>query len=205
MTHGPPTDPLPYATPGLGRTPRRRMMKLSRRLKKLVVVASALGVTALVYGIVAPSLPRPGIDTRDRVACARNLRQIGAAVRTYARNNGGAFPDSLQRLITAKALTPDTLVCPARDDDAPAPAGTPASPSPTTGPVPYQYVGKELRRGLGPAALARAVVAFEPPRSHGGACHVLFGDGHVARLPAAAALRLIEELPAGQNPPTPSH
>jgi hypothetical protein len=123
MTHGPPTDPLPYATPGLGRHPRGRSMKLSRRLKTLIAIASALGAAALAYAVIAPSLSRPGIDTRDRLACAGNLRQIGAAVRAYARKNGGAFPDSLKRLVTAKALTQDTLVCPASDPDSPAPAG----------------------------------------------------------------------------------
>ena len=196
MTHGPPIDPLPYATPAPGG-------KWRRHAKVGILLGSALAACALAYAVVAPSLRRPGPEGADRVACARNLRQIGAAVRADARQNGGAFPDTLERLVAAKALAPGVLVCPA-DDEAPAPPAPAGGAADSTAAArrSYEYVGKDMDRGLGRAALAEVVVAFEPPRSHGGACHVLFGNGRVVRVPAPAAERLIAEVRAGKNPPT---
>src|SRR4051812_20440904 len=70
-------------------------------LELLIVV----GIIALLVSILLPSLCRSR-ETANRVKCASNLRQIGAAIKLYANDNRGAYPRVRSTLVSADKIVP---------------------------------------------------------------------------------------------------
>jgi prepilin-type processing-associated H-X9-DG protein len=195
------SGPLIY-TPALA--PRKKLSRTFRFALGLTItiVVIAIGVGLAVMG---PSLYRMHVAAK-RNTCAANLKRISAAVDLYAYGNAGAYPDSLGRLMTDQALSPDALICPG-GNETPATGATPreqAAKLSRSGHSSYFYVGKGLNKRSGPGSGFAAVVAYEPPGHHGDGIHVLFADGRVAFVLQPQARQLIADLKAGKNPPSPT-
>lgn len=62
-----------------------------RRAMTLIELAVAVGIIALVVGILVPVVGRAQ-ESAQQTACANNLRQIAFALLIYANNNGGRYP-----------------------------------------------------------------------------------------------------------------
>jgi prepilin-type processing-associated H-X9-DG protein len=177
----------------------------------LAFSALVIGWLQLILVTGAAMLPELGgrgsVETRGRVRCGSNLRQIGLGLLLYANANHGRLPPSLDLLLADPSadISADVLICPSTID------------IPATGPT-TQFVVADFRYSprrcsyvyLPPNARLRAlnpdqVVAYENPTNHAGqGMNVLFADGHVEWFQPHAATRLLSELAAGHNPPRPS-
>lgn len=73
--------------------------------------ASLIIVPALLVAILLPSLSRAR-ELAKRAVCAANMRNVGVALMTYARDNGDEFPPNAQLLIDAGLCTPKMFQCP---------------------------------------------------------------------------------------------
>jgi prepilin-type processing-associated H-X9-DG protein len=175
-----------------------------RRGRGFAVAGLILGVVGLgLFAVAVPAVLR-GMEMAHRVKCASNLRQIGMALFTYARENKGVYPPTLNELLLTQDITPEVMVCPSTlQTPAPSPFLNPNQPrvfdlTPGTH-LSYVYLANAMSR---PAAGAGTVVVYEPLTNHNGAGgNVLFGDGRVEFLPRPVMEKAIAELQAGQNPP----
>jgi hypothetical protein len=145
-----------------------------------------------------------GLDVRQQVKCASNLRQIGQAMLLYADSHGGHYPDRPEELLFTQDITAECFICPSTDD-------TPAA-APTTqgvsdafasgGHFSYVYLGKGRSASeMTPQHVAAYESRYNHTRDHAG-IHVLYGDGRVEFLQDRQAQQLIDKLKKGQNPPT---
>ena len=194
----PPGAPLlDYAGPSAAR-PRR--ITPPTRLEWCVIV----GLFLLLVTILMPSLGRPRINS-VRIACAANIRSVGQAIHLYAQDHGGAFPDTLEQVVTSGYIRdPRVLLCPASDDTlaASATAAAPATDLTAGGHLSYIYTGRDLTDRADPAT----VIAYEystnheddEHRSSGG--NVLFADGHAGWFGAGELRRLADRFAAGERP-----
>jgi prepilin-type processing-associated H-X9-DG protein len=175
----------------------------------LIVLACVIGVGVVVCGCMAsillPSLNRAR-EAAQRVKCASNLRQVGQAIHMYANENGGTFPDTLDRVLATQDLTADVYVCPS-SSDTPAPganAQAQAAALSKGGHLSYVYVGKGMTSQILTSPNAgRTVLAYEPMTNHrNDGCNILFADGRVQFVPAAQAQALIAGAgkPGGGGP-----
>ena len=184
--------PLNYAGP---RSPGKRP-----RLKAFLIVLTMGLVTAGMIGVLLPSLNHTRHYSPEQ-RCASNLRQIGQGVQMYANENRGAFPPDFPTLLLTQDLTAEVFVCNQTGDvratgrDMQAIAGQLMA----GGHLSYVYTG----RGLTAQSPADAVVAYEPLSNHGDEANVLWADGTLKWLDAAAMKKLTDELDAGHNPPRP--
>jgi prepilin-type N-terminal cleavage/methylation domain-containing protein len=71
-----------------GRHPRRAVASGGFTLVELLVV---IGIIALLVAILLPVMSKVR-ENANRVKCAANLKEIGAAMLTYAGENKGAYP-----------------------------------------------------------------------------------------------------------------
>ena len=172
---------------------------MSTRRKK-VLLTLLVCVLALV---IAGAALLPWISRQRQYAdvrrCTTNLRLIGQGVYMYANANGGAFPDTIDKLITTQDMVAEHFVCP-HAPDTPAPGATAQAQAANLakgGHLSYVYVGK----GMTTAESAQAVLAYEPLTNHGNGIYVLFADGHVEFVDAGPARQLITDVEAGKNPP----
>jgi prepilin-type processing-associated H-X9-DG protein len=209
----PPPAPPPMATP-LGYSPPV-MRPTNTKKVLLIVLACIAAVGVLMCGcmmsIMLPSLNRAR-EMAQRVHCAAQMRSLGQAIQMYASENGGQYPDTIDKLMTTQDVTPEVFVCPS-SKDTPATGATPQAQAANLtagGHLSYVYVGKGMSTPTGTGAanvttamLASTVVAYEPLTNHSNAgINVLFADGHVAFVPAAQAKQLIADVQAGKNPPS---
>ena len=173
------------------------------RIARHGILLSALGTVLGMATIVVVLMPmfRHTRDPSNRGRCASQLRAIGSAMKLYANEVGGRYPDSLGELFVSQDITTTILICPSSSD-------TPAAAGPTTratlaniyagGHLSYIYLGKGMTDNLN----ADAILAYEPLSNHqNNGMHVLFGDGHVEWLARREALRMLSELKLGHNPP----
>lgn len=137
-----------------------------------------------------------------RMACRKNLRQIGAAVVLYAQNHRGALPADLGSLLAPGMLNEFTLVCTSSGDRPASGATTQAIAQDLKNPGRCSYVlAPALPTNVSGVTPAH-VLAYEPLKNHSGrSANVLFGDFHAEWLDAPAANHVIAELIAGFNPP----
>jgi prepilin-type processing-associated H-X9-DG protein len=144
----------------------------------------------LAMSILLPSLAKAR-ETANRAKCSNNLRQIALAEMMYANDNRGRFAPDLDALITTQTLSANVFTCPSASGD----TGHRAGGMPCS----YIYVGQRMTTNARP----EAVIAYEPLENHGGqGSNFAFADGHVEWLAAPQAAQMIEQLAAGQNPPT---
>jgi prepilin-type processing-associated H-X9-DG protein len=143
----------------------------------LVWTIGIVVIGGMLISVLLPSLCRSS-ETANRVKCASNLRQIGAALELYAKAHGGHYPNDLRALLVDGDITSECFVCPS-SNDIPATGATPQAVSAGLGEAghcSYVFYGQGLSTPLDPD---RAIVA-ENLQDHGGVgMNILFGDGHV--------------------------
>jgi hypothetical protein len=138
-------------------------------------------------------------ESSAQARCRDNLRKIASAMRAYAANAGGHFPDRLESILATQHLTADALVCPASGDTV-SPGKTPQEQLANlhNGPhVSYVYVGNELTTDSPP----ECVLVYEEPDRHEQGMWVVFVDGRIQLIGEIEAAKAIRRLRQGQNPP----
>jgi prepilin-type processing-associated H-X9-DG protein len=128
-----------------------------------------------------------------------NLRQIGQAILLYTNENGPGYPNSFGPLLMTEDLTSDVFISPLSSDSPAQGATTRAAVAQLSqgGHCSYVYLGKGLSAKT---VTPNIVVAYEKLQS--GEAIVLFGDGHVERVFAMAAQKIIADAGAGKFPVT---
>lgn len=89
---------------------------MSRGRKTVAIVVGSLLGLLLLFSLLMPSLCRSS-ETANRVKCASNLRQIGQAILLYTQANGGAYPDTLEKLLLTQDITAEVFTCPSSNDE----------------------------------------------------------------------------------------
>jgi prepilin-type processing-associated H-X9-DG protein len=202
---------LEYASKGI--LPRVRLHDRPWFIGSSAVLLFALMLSGVIM-LMQPS--RGGSrETANRVKCASNLRQIGAAMKLYAEVHGGRYPYSLETLILQhNGLGAVQFQCPTSNDEQPphrnpeelaailAAKGRPDSFA-LAASRPWTYLSYiYVAGGLGNDASPDAILMYEPICNHDGdGATVLFGDGHVEFLEKRYFRRIVAELQAGHNPP----
>ena len=141
-------------------------------------------------------------ERANRIKCASNLRRIGQGMMLYADDHKGEFPPDLGMLVTVATLNAEAFVCPSAWPQVP---GEVRVAKPQTAAkwinthTDYVYLAPKMNANKDPAD---AILAYEKLKDHeGDGVNVLFNDGHVEWVGHNAAVRMIEDLGAGQNPP----
>lgn len=160
--------------------------RVRRRRRFLLWGVVCLTTGAGLWAFVVPSpIPKQYAHYEH---CARNLREIGGAVRQYAAQNGGAYPQRLDQLVASGMLPPEYLVCQASRDT------VAAGPNPQElaanvrkeGHCSYVYVGAGLTNAT---VTPEHVIAFERrPHNDETKHYILYGDGTVGRAPVQQVL-----------------
>ncbi len=154
-------------------------------------------------------------DRTDRgmaepVRCAANLRNIGLASLTYARNFGGRFPERMEDLILVEEVSGEAFVCRTiHDTPVTGTLAEQAAALSSGGHCSYVYVGKGFTLTMcdpGGFAAGRLtsdiVLAYENPGHHKGGMNVLFVDGHVQFVAATSVAQLFARYPPPVAPAT---
>lgn len=83
----------------------------------LVEIMVVIAIIITLAGLLMPALNRARRQAK-RVECINNLRQIGIALNSYALDNDGKFPDTLQALVDNKYLSDSKMLyCPERKNE----------------------------------------------------------------------------------------
>lgn len=143
----------------------------------------SLAKLALGGSILLPSLAKAR-ELSKRSVCAANLKEIGAAIHTYASTNESRFPPDFKTLVAAQFLVPKQFRCPGSS------AGPPAD-DPTEEELGACYI---YIAGQNADSNPENVLVYEKNVNHkceGG--HVLFVDGHVEFLPVDQVKERVEK------------
>jgi prepilin-type processing-associated H-X9-DG protein len=135
------------------------------------------------------------------VQSARNLRQIGVAIKEYCDHNSGLYPDSFRTLFADSDDITSEIFVDTRTGETRAEGPTReaiADQLALAGHDSYVYVGQGLATS---STTSRTVIAYErhPPP---GWSSVLFGDGHVDTIDEASRAKILAETQAGMTPIT---
>lgn len=171
--------------------------RTGRRAVQALVLA---GIVIVVAALVLSALSRSKYSL-NRVKCAANMRALGQAIMMYANNNQGQLPDSLATLCESQDISPAVFVCPASDDRPADGATTQAvrDQFAAQGYVSYLYLGSGLTRTAFDDE--RLVLMCEPLANHGNeGMNVLLGTDTVRWVPANAARRILDQIPARKTP-----
>ncbi len=143
------------------------------------IAGLVLGIVGipLSCSILIPAFSRAR-EQANRVKCAANMKQIGAALLAYENANQNAFPPSLDVLAQAEGLSPQTLSCPS------APSGESEN---------YVLIAPGRLYG-------NPVMLYEPMSNHHEGINVLYSDGRVEFLPNPAAQQFVDTLPDINTP-----
>lgn len=128
------------------------------------------GLRKFLFRMLSPLLPsvQSSPQSDDYVKCGCNLRMIGLAVKMYAGDNDGVFPDRLVQLRRYVCHSPGLFTCP-KSGNKPGPFAT------VDEWTDYVYIP-----GLTASSAENAVLAYCPAKHHEGeGGNVLFADGHV--------------------------
>ena len=129
------------------------------------------------------------------------MHQIGLAILLYANEHGGAYPGSINLLISEEQLTPAVFICPSGNDEAADGKDTAeVIANVTTKPhhLSYVYIGQGMTTAT---AKANTVVLYEHDQDHAGeGINILFGDGHAEWETMPRARLLIPQLAAETRP-----
>lgn len=211
-----PTAGQSVGTPEVLRDGAKKLGMRTRILIALVIVVCLLGIGLVASPPIVPSLSRD-IVYAHRKSCMAHLRSIGDALRVYADERGGKYPDSLETLILSGAnVRGADFQCTSSADHIPD-ATTPALLAKQISSLGMPDGFAELRGYEGPApsrylsyvyippnltgVTPQSVVLFEPITNHLDRIHVLFGDGGIKSIEQPRATKFLMELQAGHNPP----
>jgi len=121
-------------------------------------------------------------EKAKRAACAKNLKQLITAIRTWSPDYDGKYPESLSELYP-NYTTLYVFSCPSASGPKVASKGD--IDSKTT----YIY-----RTGLTEASPSDTVVIYENPSNHGGeGGHIAFADGHVKWFSAEELKKIVDK------------
>jgi prepilin-type processing-associated H-X9-DG protein len=156
----------------LANNPRPRFPRLLSLLLVIAVLLIARGIFLTWW--------EDTMRSANGIKSAANLKQLGAAMRDYADDHAGQYPDSFTTLLLGGYATPDLFVSPQSIDSTAAGPTTQAVATDLTsgGHLSYVY----LAAGTTAQTLKLdKIIAYETPQNypHGIGSHVLFGDGHV--------------------------
>jgi predicted Zn finger-like uncharacterized protein len=138
-------------------------------------------------------------ESSAQARCHDHLQKIATAMRAYADNSDGHFPDRLESILATQQLTADALICPATGDTV-SPGKTPQEQLANlhNGPhVSYMYAGNELTTD----SLPECVLLYEELDRHEPGMWVVFVDGRIQLIGEVEAEKAIRRLRQGQNPP----
>jgi hypothetical protein len=206
-----PNDPhsvLSYETPQA-----REPLRWFRQEKPWLPLLLIFCILMVLAFILIPITTRG--DRSPTVACMANLRQLGLLMTQYAALHNDECPDSFETLILDVAnIRATLLICPTSNDKPPTyqnatelaqrlgangrPDNFAAASSKPSLHYSYIYCGAGLTAKSSP----KSILAYEPLSNHSGkTVNFLFRDTHVEGIPAATALKMINELRTGHNPP----
>jgi len=169
-------------------------------LLMFVAGMAAIGVTHQVIWLASSpeplyAPPQSYRESRNRIKCGSNLRQLGIAIKQYARDHAGQYPDNFQTLhVSTDGFAPaEVFTCPSSNAER-APGTTPAEQSshlsdPTY--CSYVYHGAGLKTPVDGTQII--IVEFLTNHDYEG-INVLFGDGHVEWTNSTEARALLSKL-----------
>lgn len=129
----------------------------------VLLIPLYLCMGGIVLSILAPSLSRAR-ELSKRLVCATNMKAIGVAWKTYARDHPGEGVPTLDWLVDRGSIAPDQIICPSSDLT-------------ESNYLIVRYGTSDVDRGMDD----RTVVMYEPKSNHGGeGGNFLFADGHVS-------------------------
>ena len=168
---------------GLNQTKAGRQRGRGMAVAGLVLGCLGLLFLPLMISILLPSLNRAR-EVANRAKCASNMHQIGLGILLYQQDHQQQYPPDLATLWQTEQLSGPVFVCPSSNDT---PAASPAQLT-SGGHLSYVY----LPPAPNTVPNANAPVLYENGADHGNdGTNVLFGDGHVSWLNAAAAKALL--------------
>jgi prepilin-type processing-associated H-X9-DG protein len=149
-------------------------------LKPLLFILAVMAVPVVIF--VGARLFK---TTYEMSACETNLKQIAAAMSQYAADHHGDYPDSFRTILLHEPISSSAFVCPATNQSpATGPTTRDAANEMTRDHISYTYLGGAFTSS---SVKPDSALAYEPLSNHGDGLHVLYGDGHVAWIPAADA------------------
>ena len=127
--------------------------------------------------------------------------QIGAALKMYANDNSGVYPDSFGTLLLNEDISGDVFVSPLSSDS---PADGPTTEAIAAqlgagGHLSYFYLGRGLTTKT---VTPGTVVSYERIYSSSAGTNVLFGDGHVEWVDLQTATKIRDTAASGKFPVT---
>ena len=147
----------------------------------------------MLGSILLPNLCKSS-ETANRAKCASNLHQIGLAILLYQQDHGGAYPDTLGRLVETEQIGAEVFVCPSGNDEKssatqPSEIAADIDAGPAKHHCSYVYLG----RGLTDRTVKdTTLIAFDVPDDHDrDGVNVLYGDGHADWETPPAVAKLI--------------
>lgn len=138
---------------------------------RLLAIATFLLLTLhlVAFRGVGRSISRYASGGGGSPPCVNNLTMLSAAVKHYARDHGGQFPDTLSQVVRSESLSPSILVCTWVDD----PEQERLDDGFRTS---FVYLGKGRHESLDPKRiLIYERTGIHEPRG----AHVVCGDGAV--------------------------
>jgi prepilin-type processing-associated H-X9-DG protein len=156
-------------------------------LKPLLFILAVMAVPAVIF--VGARLVKPAYE---KWACETNLKQIAAAVSQYSADHHGQYPDSFRTMLLHSSISASAFICPATNQSpANGEDADKRAADLTRDHISYTYLGGTYS---GATVKPGSVLAYEPLSNHGDGLHVLYGDGHVAWIPAADADAFLQSV-----------
>ncbi len=165
-----PTSSSTASPTSLDNAPQKSGMRLPRWIVPGVVV---IGGVFLLGSMLLPNLCKSS-ETANRVKCASNMKQIGIALKMFADEHQGRYPDQLSELIATEDLTPSVFICPSGTAEASTATSQAQLAADLLDPKHSSYI--YIKQNAGMADLA-VVIEFLKNHDQDGMT-VLFGDGH---------------------------
>src|SRR5579863_6137995 len=100
-------------------------------------------VPMILAAVIIPNLGRLDTGESPRARCASNLKNLAAGMITYANTHQGAYPASMEELMSFSGMNSSTLVCP-ESDDTPTTMPSDLADLSVGGHCSYIYLGKGL-------------------------------------------------------------
>ncbi len=169
----------------------------ARRTLSVTAFASAVMGTAMTLNLIRAE--RQGVNA---LKCPWHLSQIGLALTLYSQSHDARLPPTLETLVTATLLSPESLVCD-HTADTPARGQGPALADDLARPGHDSYIYLAADRKLeefGPDD----ILAYDRPENHNNeGVNILAADGHAEWIPLPALHEALTRRKPAPTQPTP--
>jgi uncharacterized protein DUF4190 len=162
-------------------------------------ILGSIGLLTIPILLVSILIPSIGVarDTANRIKSATNLRQIDLAIKNYANNNNGDYPQDLGTLYQDQNLDLHLFVCPGTGTTPPVSMTVDQAVQWVNMNSDYVYMGA----GLKSPVMSGVLVMYEKDSDHANrGDNVLYGDGRVIFLPIPAVHQAIASANYYGNP-----